>query len=122
VPVTRDLTENEVQEAYETHTGRVIIERFQQLDPLDVPAVLVAGHAPFVWGRSVADSVQNAIALEAVAEMAAGTWRIRPDAAGLASYILAKHHQRKHGPEAYYGQRGCSPFNTGALPRGKAEP
>ena len=122
VPVTRDLSQQEVEEAYETHTGRVIIERFQQLDPLDVPAVLVAGHAPFVWGRNVAESVQNAVALEAVAEMAAGTWRIRPDAPLLKPYILAKHHQRKHGPQAYYGQQGRSPCTTDAMPPRNPEP
>jgi len=70
-----------------------------------MPAVLVAGHAPFSWGRDAAESVRNAVALEAVAQLAIGTRRIRPDAPELESYVLDKHHQRKHGPHAYYGQR-----------------
>ena len=69
-----------------------------------MPAVLVAGHAPFAWGRDAADSVQNAIALEAVAAMAKATLTLRRDAMPLESYVLDKHHQRKHGSDAYYGQ------------------
>ena len=69
-----------------------------------VPAVLVAGHAPFAWGRDVNESVENAIALESIAEMALATLRLSPDAAGLERYLLEKHHQRKHGRDAYYGQ------------------
>jgi L-ribulose-5-phosphate 4-epimerase len=105
VPVTRPLTEDEVEEDYETHTGRVIVERFAALDPVAMPAVLVAGHAPFAWGHNAADAVVNAVALEAVAEMAAGTLRLRPDASPLESYVLEKHFRRKHGPDAYYGQK-----------------
>jgi L-ribulose-5-phosphate 4-epimerase len=105
VPVTRPLAQNEVEEAYEAHTGEVIIERFGSLDPLAVPAVLVAGHAPFAWGKNAAESVKNAVALEAVAEMALGAMRIRADTPRLESYVLDKHYQRKHGPNAYYGQR-----------------
>lgn len=105
VPVTRPLTAAEVAEGYEANTGRVIVERFANLDPAAVPAVLVAGHAPFVWGHDAAESVRNAVALEAVAQLAIGTRRIRPDAPELESYVLDKHHQRKHGPHAYYGQR-----------------
>ncbi|MCU0960693.1 MAG: L-ribulose-5-phosphate 4-epimerase AraD [Pirellulaceae bacterium] len=104
VPVTRVLTPAEVAEAYEAHTGRVIVERFADLDPLVLPAVLVAGHAPFVWGRDAAESVANAVALEAVAAMAQATWALRRDAPLLESYVLDKHHQRKHGAGAYYGQ------------------
>ena len=105
VPVTRPLSADEVNEAYETNTGRVIIERFRDLDAAAMPAVLVAGHAPFTWGKDVAESVKNAVALEAVADMALGVLRLRPDAPLLESYILDKHYQRKHGPDAYYGQR-----------------
>jgi L-ribulose-5-phosphate 4-epimerase len=104
VPVTRPLTESEVAADYEGNTGRVVVERFTGLDPLAMPAVLVAGHAPFTWGRNAADSIQNAIALEAVAEMAIGTWLIDRQIAPLESYIVEKHHRRKHGPAAYYGQ------------------
>ncbi len=105
VPVTRPLTAAEVDEAYEANTGHVIIERFAELDPAAMPAVLVAGHAPFAWGGSAADSVKNAVALEAVAEMALGTLQIRPDAPPLEPYVLDKHYRRKHGPDAYYGQK-----------------
>jgi L-ribulose-5-phosphate 4-epimerase len=105
VPVTRALTKAEVDDAYELNTGRVIVERFADLDAAAMPAVLVAGHAPFTWGRNVGESVQNAVALEAVAEMALGVMQLRADAATLESYVLDKHHQRKHGPDAYYGQK-----------------
>ncbi len=106
VPVTRPLTEEEVAGGYEVNTGQVIVERFAEIDPLEMPAVLVAGHAPFTWGRNAAEAVASAVALEAVAEMAAGTLAIRGDAPVLESYVLEKHHQRKHGADAYYGQRG----------------
>jgi L-ribulose-5-phosphate 4-epimerase len=104
VPVTRPLTKSEVDEAYEANTGRVIVERFESLDPAAVPAVLVAGHAPFTWGKDVAESVKNAVALEAVAQMAIGVQQIMRDAPALEAYVLEKHYQRKHGPGAYYGQ------------------
>ena len=105
VPVTRSLTQQEVAAAYEANIATVIVERFAGLDPLEMPAVLVAGHAPFGWGASAADSVHNAVALEAVAEMAIGTIMLRGDAPVLESYALEKHYRRKHGPDAYYGQR-----------------
>lgn len=104
VPVTRPLTAAEVADAYEAHTGRVIVERFVDRDPQAMPAVLVAGHAPFTWGRDAAESVVNAVALEAVAAMAQATWALRRDAPLLEQYVLDKHHQRKHGAGAYYGQ------------------
>ena len=103
VPVARLLTEEEVAADYEGNTGEVIIERFAGLDPNAMPAVLLAGHAPFTWGHDVVDAVRNSIALEAVAEMALGTFRIN-DAPPLADHILDKHYRRKHGPDAYYGQ------------------
>lgn len=106
VPVTRPLTAEEVEEAYEANTGQVIIERFKELDPAAVPGVLVAGHAPFAWGPSAAKSVENAVALEAVAEMALGTSQIVADPPTLEQYVLDKHYRRKHGPDAYYGQKG----------------
>jgi len=104
VPVTRALEPDEVDKDYETNTGRVIVERFKDLDPMEVPAVLVAGHAPFAWGRDVDESLENAIALEAIAEMAVATLQLAPDASGLEDYLLDKHYQRKHGSGAYYGQ------------------
>ena len=105
VPVTRQLTIAEVRQDYEGNTGQVIIERFSEMDPLATPAVLVPGHAPFTWGVSAEEAVDSAVALEAVARMAMGTWRLKPDAIELEDYVLNKHRQRKHGPDAYYGQR-----------------
>jgi len=105
VPITRPLAESEVVADYEEHTGRVIVERFAELDPTAMPAVLVAGHGPFTWGSNVAHALQNAIALEAVAEMAIGTRLIDPRGGDLEPYILEKHHQPKQGPGAYYGQK-----------------
>jgi len=104
VPVTRVLTECEVADDYETNTGAVIIERFAELDPLHVPAALVATHGPFAWGLDALDAVHNAVALEHVAHMALGTLQIQPNAASLPTHILEKHFSRKHGPNAYYGQ------------------
>ena len=105
VPVTRLLTQQEIETDYELNTGRVIVERFQELDPHSIPAILVAGHAPFTWGKDPADSVANSIALEACAAMALDSLALRPDLPSVESYLLDKHHLRKHGPGAYYGQK-----------------
>ena len=105
VPVTRLLTEAEVAHEYERNTGRVIVERMTGIDPLSMPAILVAGHAPFCWGKSAADSVVNSIALERVAEMALGVYCVNPDTRPLPQYLLDKHFERKHGPHASYGQK-----------------
>ena len=105
VPVTRQLTAAEAAGDYEAATGRAIVERFSSLDPATMPAVLVAGHAPFTWAASPADSVHAAIALEAVAAMAVATWQIAADAPELESHLREKHFLRKHGPGAYYGQQ-----------------
>lgn len=106
VPLTRILTEQEVNEAYELNTGKVIVERLEGLEPLAVPGVLVAGHAPFTWGKDAADAVDHAIALEAIAKMARLTEQIHAatPAPGLVPYVGEKHYLRKHGPHAYYGQ------------------
>jgi len=105
VPVTRLLTRQETEGNYELATGLVIVERMSGLDPLQMPAVLVAGHGPFTWGRDALDAVHNAVALEAVARMALDTFALNPAAAPIPDYLLNKHFQRKHGPAAYYGQR-----------------
>lgn len=104
VPVTRFLTPDEVEAAYEENTGKVIVERFAGLDPLAVPGVLVAGHGPFTWGQTPDAAVETAIALEAIARMARLTLALDPAPRSLPGYVLEKHHQRKHGPNAYYGQ------------------
>jgi len=105
VPVARPLTEEEIESAYEANTGQVILERFAEIDPVAVPAVLVASHAPFTWGASAAESVKNSIALEACAAMALDSLALRPDLGPVEDYLLAKHYNRKHGPGAYYGQK-----------------
>jgi L-ribulose-5-phosphate 4-epimerase len=109
VPVTQPLTESEVESAYELETGRVIVERFTDLDPIAIPGVLVAGHGPFTWGAGATQATDNAIALEAIAEMALGTVSVNPDTPVLEQYLLDKHHGRKHGSEATYGQEAAAP-------------
>ena len=106
IPVTRRLHGHEIREAYEDHTGAVIVERFRDggLDPARMPSILVAGHGPFTWGATVEQAVENAIALEAVAGMALDTCLLNPEAASLDQRLLDKHFRRKHGPAAYYGQ------------------
>jgi L-ribulose-5-phosphate 4-epimerase len=104
VPITRVLTEKEVDHAYEKNTGKVIIERFVNIDPLSVPGVLVASHAPFTWGKSVEEAVKHSLILERIAEMALGTWNLNPKCEPIEQYVLNKHYLRKHGPNAYYGQ------------------
>jgi len=105
VPVTRPLTEQEIEDGYEHHSGTVVVERFETCDAIATPAVLLAGHAPFCWGRDATESVHNAVALEAVAMMAAQTLALNPAAPELEAHVLDKHFQRKHGPNAYYGQK-----------------
>lgn len=105
IPITRFLTEEEVENGYEKNTGTVIIDRFKNLDVASMPAVLVAGHAPFSFGKDAADSVKNALILERVAEMAIGTFQLNSKILDLPKYISEKHYQRKHGPNAYYGQK-----------------
>ena len=106
VPVSRSLTRDEVQEAYEKNTGRVIVETVKETrrEPLAVPGVLVRNHGPFTWGKDPAEAVYHSVVLEEIAEMAWKTLQINPSAA-LPPYILEKHYQRKHGPKAYYGQK-----------------
>ena len=105
VPCTRELTPAEVAEDYELNTGRVIEERFHDLDAEAFPGVLVAGHGPFTWGPTPRKAVENAVALEQIAAMALDTLRLDPDAEPAPSYVLDKHYFRKHGPGAYYGQK-----------------
>jgi L-ribulose-5-phosphate 4-epimerase len=104
VPVTRMPRKSEVEADYEAATGAVIVERFARLDPSALPAVLVASHGPFAWGRTPGEAVHNAVSLELVASMALVTRQLNPRAPALPAYVLRKHHERKHGPKAYYGQ------------------
>lgn len=105
IPVTRPLTPEEIQGAYEWETGTVIVERFATLDPQRMSAVLVHGHGPFAWGPSAAKAVENALALEIVAEMALKVLQLNPAAPPLSPALLDKHFFRKHGPSASYGQK-----------------
>ncbi len=104
VPVTRHLTPEEIATSYEHHTGVVIVERFADIDPLAVPAVLVRGHGPFAWGPSAAKAVECAQALEIIAQMARDTLALDPEAYPLPTVLHDKHFLRKHGAGAYYGQ------------------
>jgi len=105
IPVTRFLSTDEVERGYERETGKIIIERFSGMDPTETPGVLVAGHAPFVWGRNAADAVRNSLILERIAQIALGTFQLNPAISPLPMHIQKKHYQRKHGPDAYYGQK-----------------
>ena len=105
VPVTRFLTAEEVEAGYESGTGKVIVERFSGMNAEHTPGVLVAGHAPFAWGGDAADAVRNGLILERIAHMALGTLNLNPGILALPKHIQQKHYQRKHGPEAYYGQK-----------------
>jgi L-ribulose-5-phosphate 4-epimerase len=106
VPVTRALTAGEINSDYEWETGNVIVERFEGLNALDVPAVLVRNHGPFAWGPSASKAVETALALEVIAQMALQTLQLDPTAAGPSEALLNKHFFRKHGATATYGQRG----------------
>jgi len=105
VPCTRRLTALEIKDDYEANTGRVIVETFKRLDPIQHPAVLVASHGPFAWGANVEDAVHNAIVLEFVARLAGETLRLNPKTKPMQLALLDKHFLRKHGPKAYYGQK-----------------
>ena len=105
VPVTRPLEREEVETDYEVNVGRVIVERLAELKPADMPTVLVASHGPFTWGKDAVDSMQNSVILEEVAKSALATLQLDDAASPLPQYLLDKHYLRKHGADAYYGQR-----------------
>jgi L-ribulose-5-phosphate 4-epimerase len=104
VPCTRLLTKAEIRSEYEANTGHVIVERFRGLDPMEHPAVLVASHGPFAWGKDVADAFHNAEMLEFVARLASETLRLNPKTKPMQPSLLDQHFLRKHGPDATYGQ------------------
>jgi L-ribulose-5-phosphate 4-epimerase len=105
VPVTRALTPAEVERDYEGATGDALIDALASRSAAELPCVLVRGHAPFCWGRDPAAAVEHAVTLEQVAKLALLTTMLEPDAPALDGFVRDKHHQRKHGPQAYYGQR-----------------
>lgn len=104
VPVTEHLTAAEIHNDYEGATGRAIVEAFAELDPVAVPGVLVAGHAPFTWGKDAAQAAYHAVVLEELARIAMETLAINPHANPLPKAQLDKHYSRKHGKNATYGQ------------------
>ncbi len=110
VPCTRGLTQEEVEGEYELNTGKVIVECFEneKISPMDCPAVLIHRHGPFCWGKNCFKAVENALILEEVAKMAFRTEEIAAvenKKAGIENYLLSKHYNRKHGKNAYYGQK-----------------
>ena len=105
VPVTEELTPEEIGGDYVLNTGKAILRRFKSLDPDAVPGVLVAGHAPFAWGRDAMDAAHNAVVLEYTARIAFRTATLNPGCRGVSQALLDRHYFRKHGAKATYGQR-----------------
>jgi len=104
VPVTAELGDDEVGDDYVLNTGKAIVRRFEGLDPVALPGVLVAGHAPFAWGKSAMEAAYHAVVLESIARMAYYTATLNPDCRGISQALLDRHHFRKHGVKATYGQ------------------
>jgi L-ribulose-5-phosphate 4-epimerase len=109
IPCTRQMTAAEINGAYEKETGAVIIETFRErrLDFKALPAVLVANHGPFAWGKDAAEAVHNAVVLEEISLMALSVYQLNPQAGEMQRELLDKHYLRKHGEKAYYGQGGA---------------
>ena len=105
IPCTRAMTEDEINGAYEHETGNVIIEAFTDINPNDIPSVLVHSHAPFSWGKDPEEAVHNAVVLEEVAKMALQMYQLNPNTPDMDQTLLDKHYLRKHGARAYYGQK-----------------
>lgn len=106
VPCTRDMSETEIKTDYETETGNVIVECFKKrsINPVFVPGVLVSNHGPFTWGKSPGEAVHNAVVLEEIARMGLYSSILNPELP-MNPFLIEKHFNRKHGPDAYYGQR-----------------
>lgn len=105
VPLTDGMTEEEIASAYERNTGLVIVRRFEGLNPLHYPGVLVANHGPFAWGETPRKAAENGMVLEEIARMAFHTVMLAPDRPAIPRALHDKHFFRKHGPGAYYGQK-----------------
>ncbi len=105
IPCTRKMTEDEVKGKYEKETGNVVVETFKDLDPMSVPGVVVNMHGPFSWGKDANEAVHNAVVMEEVAKMAYRTMVLSPGIKPMDQVLLDKHFLRKHGKNAYYGQK-----------------
>ena len=104
IPCTRRMTDEEIFSAYELETGKVIAETFKNLNPMEIPGVLVKNHGPFSWGKDAHDAVHNAVVMEQVAKMASISFSVNPDLVMNPS-LIKKHYERKHGKNAFYGQK-----------------
>ena len=104
IPVTDVMSKEAIESDYELNTGKIIVERFKGIDPMQMPAVLVANHGPFTWGANAGKSVESAVVLEQIAMMAIKTAVIKPELPAISQVLLDKHYLRKHGANAYYGQ------------------
>lgn len=104
VPCTADMTKEQIERGYEAETGVSIVEAFEGMDPMHTPAVVVAHHGPFTWGKSAAEAVQNSVVLEQVAKMASISFALNPQLE-MNEDLVEKHYSRKHGKNAYYGQK-----------------
>lgn len=105
IPCTRQMTPEEINGEYEKETGTVIIEAFKDVNPMAIPAVLVKNHGPFTWGKDAFEAVHNAVVLEEVASMNFRAMTLNPETSDMQQELLEKHYLRKHGKNAYYGQK-----------------
>ncbi len=105
IPCARNLTKEEIDEAYEKNTGQVIIEALQGKNPMETPGILCSSHGPFTWGRNASEAVHNAVVLEEVSKMAFRTEQLNPGVEPAPQVLQDKHYFRKHGENAYYGQK-----------------
>ena len=105
IPCTRNMTAQEIGADYEANTGKVILERFTGVDPVQLPGMLVASHGPFAWGEDAEKAVHNAVVMEHLAHLASQTTHLEPYPRPIAQALLDKHFLRKHGPGSYYGQK-----------------
>jgi L-ribulose-5-phosphate 4-epimerase len=106
VPVVAPLAKDEIENDYELNTGKAIVRRFAELNPMQIPAVLVANHGPFSWGKTAGEAVEAMVILEEIATMAIDTLMLNPQQGPISKELLDKHYLRKHGDKAYYGQKG----------------